>query len=585
MLVHYDVNKPIKLYCDASARGVGACLMHVVNGEEKPVAYTSRTLSPAEVNYAHIEREALAIIFGVKRFNQYLYGREFILVTDHRPLCKLFGHADGVRPLAAARMQRWAMILSAYSYKIEYVPGPANQCADCLSRLPVQCSKIHPAEEGNAVHAMHTTTLPVTVMEIASQTAKDKILSRVCTYVQHNSWPFSIPEEIAPFHRKKEELTLSDGCLLWGKRVIVPSKLQPQLLAELHFGHIGICRMKSLACSFIWWPGLDNAIEKLTNDCELCKVTAAMPPAVARHPWQHPNAPWERVHIDYGEWHNHHFLVLVDAFSKWPEVKLVTTTTSRRTITILSDIFAMFGFPQMLVSDNAPQFVSTEFEDFLRQNHIIHRTSPPYHPSTNGIAENMVKNVKYHLKKQGQAIPNVHQHVADFLRTYRNVPHSTTNLTPAHLMLAQAPRTHLAMTLPHVANRVKQQLIPKPIQTQVRKFTCGEHVMVRDFRPTLEKWQKGTIIKVLGGLSYQVDCGGHVRQVHIDHLIPAASTLPAQTKTSSEDISPSPPAESLSLLVDPPTSSILLPRAIPVPTVHRSARTHKKPQRLIEELN
>ena len=151
--------------------------MHVVNGEEKPVAYTSRTLSSAEVNYAHIDREALAIIFGVKRFNQYLYGCEFILVTDHRLLCKLLGHVDGVRPLAAACMQRWAMILSVYSYKIEYVPGPANQCADCLSRLPVQCTKIYPAEQGNAVHVMHTTTLPVTAKEIASQTSKDRVLS------------------------------------------------------------------------------------------------------------------------------------------------------------------------------------------------------------------------------------------------------------------------------------------------------------------------------------------------------------------------------------------------------------------------
>lgn len=126
VLVHYDVNRPIKLYCDASARGVGAYLIHVVYGEEKPVAYVSRTLSSAEVNYAHIEREVLAIIFGVKRFNQYLYEREFILVTDHRPLCKLLGHADGVSSLAAAHMQRWEMILSAYLYKIEYVPGPAN---------------------------------------------------------------------------------------------------------------------------------------------------------------------------------------------------------------------------------------------------------------------------------------------------------------------------------------------------------------------------------------------------------------------------------------------------------------------------
>ena len=606
VLVHYDVNKPIKLYCDASAYGVGACLMHVVNGTEKPVAYASRTLSLAERNYAHIEREALAIIFGVKRFNQYLYGREFILVTDHRPLCKLLGHADGVRPLAAARMQRWAMILSAYSYKIEYIPGPANQCADCLSRLPVQCSRIHPAEEGNAVHAMHTTALPVTAKGIASHTAKDKVLSRVFTYVQHNSWPFPMPEEIAPFHRKKEELTLQDGCLLWGKRVIIPSKLQPQLLAELHFGHVGICRMKSLARSFVWWPDLDTAIEKLTKDCEPCKVTAAMPAAVARHPWQHPSGPWERVHIDYGEWNNHHFLVLVDAFSKWPEVKLVSTTTSRKTITVLSDVFAMFGFPQMLVSDNAPQFVSAEFEDFLQQHHITHRTSPPYHPSTNGLAENMVKTVKCHLKKHHvQAVTNVHQELADFLRTYRNVPHSTTNLAPAHLMLAQAPRTHLAMTLPNVANRVKKQLVSNPTQTKVRQFACGDSVMVRDFRPNSNvKWQKGTITKVIGELTYEVDCGGHQRQVHVDHLITAATTIPTQGMTaqgdksqvisgSSDPVIPvvtdsslleTPPAESPNFPVDSSNPPVLVSNAIPTPPVRRSTRAHRKPRRLIEEL-
>ena len=133
VLVHYDVSKPIKLYCDASPYGVGACMMHVINGKEQPIAYASRTLTPAEKHYAQIEREALAIVFGVKKFNQYLYGRQFILVTDHQPLCKLFGHKEGVRPLAAACMQRWSLILSTYSYKIEYIPGSSNKCADCLS--------------------------------------------------------------------------------------------------------------------------------------------------------------------------------------------------------------------------------------------------------------------------------------------------------------------------------------------------------------------------------------------------------------------------------------------------------------------
>ena len=105
------------------------------------MTYALRTLSDAK-SYAQIEREALALIFAVKKFNQYLYGRQFALVTDHQPLCKLFRHKEEVRQPAAARMQRWALIFSAYmyTYKIEFVPGANNQCADCLSRQ----DQLHP---------------------------------------------------------------------------------------------------------------------------------------------------------------------------------------------------------------------------------------------------------------------------------------------------------------------------------------------------------------------------------------------------------------------------------------------------------
>ena len=110
------------------------------------VAYASRTLAPAELNYAQIEREALAIVFAVRKFHQYLYGRQFTLVTDHHPLCKLLGSNQGVPSLAAARMQRWALILSAYQYILEYTPSSQNECADCLSRLPLPSSKCDVAE-------------------------------------------------------------------------------------------------------------------------------------------------------------------------------------------------------------------------------------------------------------------------------------------------------------------------------------------------------------------------------------------------------------------------------------------------------
>jgi len=121
----------LKLYCDASANGLGVCLSHVMaNKSEHPVAYASRILMAPEKNYMQIECEALAIIFAVHRFHQYLYGRTFTLVTDHCPLCKIFGDKEGILPLAATRMQCWVLLLSAYRYNIEYISGKSHYSAD-----------------------------------------------------------------------------------------------------------------------------------------------------------------------------------------------------------------------------------------------------------------------------------------------------------------------------------------------------------------------------------------------------------------------------------------------------------------------
>ena len=123
--------------------------------------------------------------------------------------------------------------------------------------------------------------------------------------------------------------------------------------------------MKALARSHIWWPHLDE-IEALCAECEACKTTAAMP--APSHPWQYPSSQWERIHIDFGEWNKTVFLVLVVAFSKWPEVRVVSSTTSQKTLEVLSDIFATHGFPNILVSDiDGPQFTSTEFADFYKR--------------------------------------------------------------------------------------------------------------------------------------------------------------------------------------------------------------------------
>jgi hypothetical protein len=138
LLVHYDPEKDIVLSCDASPYGVGAVLSHVMkNGSEKPVGFASRTLTAAEKGYSQLDKEGLAIVFAVKRFHQYLYGRVFKIYTDHKPLMSLFSETRGIPPLASARIQRWALILSAYQYSIVYRTGKDNANADALSRLPL----------------------------------------------------------------------------------------------------------------------------------------------------------------------------------------------------------------------------------------------------------------------------------------------------------------------------------------------------------------------------------------------------------------------------------------------------------------
>lgn len=139
-LMHFQPDLPVKLVCDASSYGIGAVLAHVMPDQtERPIAFASRSLNKAEKNYSQIEKEALSLVFGVKKFHMYLYGKQsFTLVTDHKPLLAILGSKAGLPTLVAARLQRWAIILAAYSYDLEYRSTTKKGNAEALSRLPVE---------------------------------------------------------------------------------------------------------------------------------------------------------------------------------------------------------------------------------------------------------------------------------------------------------------------------------------------------------------------------------------------------------------------------------------------------------------
>ena len=290
VLVHYDPSRPIRLAADASAYGVGAVISHVMDdGSEHPIAFASRTLIPSERNYSQIEKEALSLVFGVSKFHAYLYGRKFTLVTDHKPLTTILGPKKGIPPIAAARLQRWALTLSAYSYDIRFRRTSEHGNADGLSRLPLH----HVTATGHYTepaifNLQQLRSLPVTAKKLAMATGTDSVLSRVYRYIIRG-WPQEVGASLSPYASKKNELTVEGGCILWGFRVVIPNRWRERLLTELHREHPGICKMKGIARSYMWWPGMDACIEKLAKSCVDCQAVRNSPPVAPLQPWAWPS--------------------------------------------------------------------------------------------------------------------------------------------------------------------------------------------------------------------------------------------------------------------------------------------------------
>ncbi|CAI5682743.1 unnamed protein product [Oreochromis niloticus] len=519
ILTHYNPELSLRLACDTSPYGVGAVLSHVMpDGQERPIAYASRTLSKAERNYAQTEREALAIVFGVRKFHQYLHGNKFTLLTDHRPLTSILSPVKGTPSMAAARMQRWALLLSAHNYTLQYRKGAHHANADGLSRLPLPLAQKEKQGAVEVFYASQLDTLPVSVAEIRRDTLSDVTLSHVLEMVTTGRFPAAkdTDQELSPYLMRRHELTIQQGCLMWGVRVVVPPKLRSHVLKELHTAHPGMVRMKSLACSYVWWPGIDSQIELQAKACQSCQRVQKEPGLAPLHPWLWPSCPWERIHVDFaGPFEGHMYL------------------------------WCRHGIPHVLVSDNGPQFCSEEFRVFLKANGVKHIRSMPYHPATNGLAERFVQTFKHALRASRGTAP-VQQRLDTFLLTYRNTPHATTRETPAILFIGRKLRSRLDFLKPSVAGAVRRsqdaQQQCRQQHSRDRRFTVGEPVLVRDYRKGEDKWTPGVVLEKTGPVSYKVNVGAQgVWKRLVDQMLTRPESVSQQ------------------VTVDPPTSSQMSP--------------------------
>ena len=352
---YFDTKKETLLTVDASPVGILVILSQKDNSSDdaRVIAYASHSLTPVEKRYSQTEKEALSIVWAVEHFYLYIYGSHFTLITDYKPLEVIYGSASS-KP--SAHIERWVLHLQPYTFSIVYKPGKDNP-ADFLSQHPKLASiSKHAIMADEYVNLLALSAVPkaMTMSEFQRATDADKGLQSLSAAIRCNMWDCDL---VKPYRNIKDELTVTpQNIVLRGSCIVAPESLQQKAIDIAHDTHPGLVKTKALLREKIWFPGIDRLVKETIDRCIPCQATGQPNPPEPLQMSDMPQGPWEKVHADfYGPLPSGEYLLIVlDRYSRYPEVEIVRSTKASSIIPKFDKIFATHGIPITMTTDNGP---------------------------------------------------------------------------------------------------------------------------------------------------------------------------------------------------------------------------------------
>ena len=433
----FDRDAPMVVSVDASPFGLGAALLQ----NDQPVAFASTTLTETQTRYCQIEKETLAIQFGLEAFRQYVYGNYVVVETDHKPLLGLLE-----KPIASCtpRIQRMRLQLMRFEFRVVYKPGRELFIADTLSRAP--SSRLYETDVTqhceDQVHSILDQVIPLSTTRSrwAAATEADDTL-KLIKAILVAGWPEKknlCPVQAKPFWQVRDGLIEADGLILFGSRVVVPMAMRREVMEGVHDGHFGEVKSVLRARSAVYWPGCDDQIRNMVASCSTCQQYRHKNPSQPLYPVTIPVYPFQLLSADHFKFEGVDHLLVVDSYSKWPCAAPLASLVASNTIKEMERIFMDFGTPEELMSDNAI-FGSAEFRAFCASRDVKQVTSSPEFPRSNGLVERHIQTVKERMLKMfadGKTL-------CETLTAIRTTPVSSSLPSPAVLLQGRNFRGNL----------------------------------------------------------------------------------------------------------------------------------------------